>query len=78
MSSFVTGSDEPPGWFANIKEDPDVEVQVLDEVFPARARMARADEKAELWDQMVGHWPDYDAYQSKTDREIPIVLLERR
>lgn len=72
------GSDEPPGWYANLEADPDVEVQVLDEVFPARARTATADEKPELWRQMVGEWPYYDDYQEQTDREIPVVVLERR
>ena len=71
------GSDEPPGWYANLKEQPEVEVQVLDERFPARARTATPDEKPELWEQMVGHWPDYESYQRKTDREIPVVVLER-
>jgi len=72
------GSDEPPGWYANLQEDPEVEVQVLDDVFPARARTATADEKPELWQEMVGHWPYYDAYQERTEREIPVVVLERR
>ena len=72
------GDDTAPGWFANIEADPDVEVQVLDDVFPARARTATPDGKPELWEQMVGHWPHYDAYQERTDREIPVVVLERR
>ena len=72
------GADEPPGWYANLKSDPDVEVQVLDEVFPARARDATPEEKPELWEQMVGEWPDYEAYQRRTEREIPVVLLQRR
>ncbi|HET8952033.1 MAG TPA: nitroreductase family deazaflavin-dependent oxidoreductase [Solirubrobacteraceae bacterium] len=72
------GSDQPPGWYANLQADPEVEVQVRDDVFPARARTASADEKPELWEQMVGEWPDYDAYQERTDREIPVVLLQRR
>ena len=72
------GDDTPPGWFANIEADPDVEVQVLDDVFTARARTATSDEKAELWEQMVGHWPHYDDYQEKAEREIPVVVLERR
>ena len=72
------GSDEPPGWYANLAADPDVDVQVLDEVFPARARTASADEKAQLWEQMVGEWPDYDSYQERIDREIPVVVLQRR
>jgi deazaflavin-dependent oxidoreductase (nitroreductase family) len=72
------GSDEPPGWYANLQADPDVEVQVRDDVFPARARTASADEKPELWEQMVGEWPAYDDYQERTEREIPVVLLQRR
>ena len=71
------GSDAPPDWFVNLSEDPDVEVQVLDETFAARARTARAEEKPALWEQMVGHWPDYEDYQRRTDREIPVVILER-
>jgi deazaflavin-dependent oxidoreductase (nitroreductase family) len=72
------GADEPPGWYVNLRADPDVEVQVLDEVFPARARDATPDEKPELWQRMVGEWPDYDDYQRRTEREIPVVVLERR
>jgi deazaflavin-dependent oxidoreductase (nitroreductase family) len=72
------GADEPPGWYVNLKADPDVEVQVLDEVFQARARDATPDEKPALWEQMVGEWPDYEDYQRSTDREIPVVLLQRR
>ena len=72
------GSDRPPGWYANLQADPEVEVQVRDDVFPARARTASADEKPGLWEQMVGEWPDYDGYQERTDREIPVVLLQRR
>jgi deazaflavin-dependent oxidoreductase (nitroreductase family) len=72
------GADEPPGWYVNLQAEPDVELQVLDEVFPARARTATAEEKPELWRTMVGEWPHYDDYQEKTDREIPVVVLERR
>ena len=72
------GADEPPAWYVNLEQDPDVEVQVLDDVFPARARVATPDEKPALWEQMVGHWPHYEQYQEKTDREIPVVVLERR
>jgi deazaflavin-dependent oxidoreductase (nitroreductase family) len=72
------GADEPPDWYVNLEQDPDVEVQVLDDVFPARARVATPDEKPALWEQMVEHWPHYEAYQDKTDREIPVVVLERR
>ena len=45
--------------------------------FGARARTATAQEKPELWRTMTGIWPSYDGYQGKTDREIPVVVLER-
>lgn len=71
------GADEPPAWYVNLTERPDVEVQVLDDRFTARARTATAEEKPALWEQMVGEWPAYEDYQTKTAREIPVVVLER-
>jgi len=72
------GSDEPPDWYVNLQAEPEVEVQVLDDRFTAHARTATPEEKRELWGQMVSEWPDYDAYQESTEREIPVVVLERR
>ncbi len=72
------GADEPPSWYVNLVEEPEVEVQVLGDRFTAHARTATADEKPAMWSEMVSHWPDYDAYQQGTDREIPIVVLERK
>jgi deazaflavin-dependent oxidoreductase (nitroreductase family) len=71
------GADEPPAWYLNLKADPQVEVQVKGDRFTANARDATPEEKAELWPTMVAEWPAYDDYQKKTDREIPIVILER-
>jgi deazaflavin-dependent oxidoreductase (nitroreductase family) len=71
------GSDEPPAWYLNLSENPEVEVQVRAERFKARARTAGSDEKPELWRRMVAEWPSYDEYQEKTDREIPVVVLDR-
>lgn len=71
------GADEPPAWFRNLEANPEVEVQIKDDVFKANARTATADEKPELWQTMVGHWPAYDEYQQHTEREIPVVVLER-
>jgi deazaflavin-dependent oxidoreductase (nitroreductase family) len=71
------GSPVPPAWYVNLEADPDVTVQIKGERFPARARTADETERAELWPLMVEVWPDYDAYQAKTDRQIPIVVLER-
>jgi proline iminopeptidase len=72
------GAPEHPGWYLNLLADPDVEVQVKGDVFPVRARTAEGDERRELWNLMLEQWPDYDGYQSNTDREIPVVVLERR
>jgi deazaflavin-dependent oxidoreductase (nitroreductase family) len=71
------GADEPPAWYVNLEAQPDVEVQIKGDRFPARARTASSEERARIWPLMAEVWPDYDAYQAKTDREIPIVLLER-
>jgi deazaflavin-dependent oxidoreductase (nitroreductase family) len=71
------GSDAPPAWYLNLSEDPEVEVQVMGERFRARARTAGPDEKPSMWQTMVEEWPDYDAYQRNTTREIPVVVLER-
>ena len=50
---------------------------MLDEVFLARARTAEGEERERLWQLVNQQWPDYDSYQTKTDREIPVVVLER-
>jgi len=71
------GADRPPAWYLNLQADPAVEVQVMDDRFKAHARTATADERRALWPTMTAEWPAYDDYQKKTDREIPIVILER-
>jgi deazaflavin-dependent oxidoreductase (nitroreductase family) len=71
------GADEPPAWFLNLEANPEVGVQIKDDKFKAKARVATADERPEVWRTMAGYWPDYDTYQGNTDREIPVVVLER-
>jgi deazaflavin-dependent oxidoreductase (nitroreductase family) len=71
------GAPKPPAWYLNLEADPEVEVQVKGDKFTARARTAGTDEKPELWKKMTAAWPAYDDYQRKTDREIPVVVLER-
>jgi deazaflavin-dependent oxidoreductase (nitroreductase family) len=72
------GAPEHPGWYLNLLAEPDAEVQVKADVIPVRARTAEGAERQELWDLMLRQWPDYDGYQANTDREIPVVVLERR
>ena len=71
------GSDEPPAWYRNLSDDREVEVQVEGDRFRAHARTAGADEKPALWRRMAEIWPAYDEYQQRTDRDIPVVVLER-
>lgn len=71
------GAPEPPAWYLNILNQAEVEVQVRDDRFAARAHTAGPDEKPPMWRAMTDVWPDYDSYQEKTDREIPVVVLER-
>ncbi len=71
------GAPKPPAWYLNLVEHPEVTVQVRGDRFEARARDATPEEKPELWKIMTATWPAYDDYQRKTDREIPVVVLER-
>lgn len=71
------GDDKPPSWFLNLEADPNVTVQIKDDRFAARARVATPEEKPAMWDEMVEAWPDYAEYQKRTSREIPVVVLER-
>ena len=72
------GAPEPPAWLLNLEADPDVEIQVHADQIPVRARIAGPGEKPALWQIMTKEWPAYDEYQTKTDREIPVVVLEPR
>jgi deazaflavin-dependent oxidoreductase (nitroreductase family) len=70
------GSPTPPAWYRNLSQNPEVELQVKDTRLKARARDASPEEKPELWKTMTTEWPAYDEYQERTDREIPVVVLE--
>ncbi len=72
------GAPAHPAWYLNLSEHPDVTVQVKADRFPATARTATAAERPELWELMAETWPQYDDYQKKTDREIPLVVLQRK
>jgi deazaflavin-dependent oxidoreductase (nitroreductase family) len=71
------GSDTPPAWYLNLQEDPSARVQVWGDVFDVSVRDATDEEKPEMWAKMVATWPEYDEYQEKTDRPIPVVVLSR-
>lgn len=71
------GAPEHPGWYRNLVKKPEAEVQILGERFRVHARDAEGEERARLWELMNGVWSHYASYQTKTDREIPVVVLER-
>lgn len=70
------GAPEHPGWYRNILADPVVEVQVGTKKLKARARTADGAERTRLWEKSLDFWPPYADYQTKTQREIPVVVLE--
>lgn len=72
------GAPRHPAWFHNLEADPDVVVQVLGDEVPARARVTAGEERTRLWRAMAELFPDYDEYQARTEREIPVVMLEPR
>jgi deazaflavin-dependent oxidoreductase (nitroreductase family) len=71
------GRPQHPDWYLNLVANPDVEVQILGDCFRARARTAEGEERERLWRMMNGIWPHYDEYQARTERTIPVVVLER-
>ena len=71
------GAPDHPGWYRNLSKTPEVGVQIKGDQFRARARTAEGEERERLWRKMNEIWPHYDEYQAKTEREIPVVVLER-
>jgi deazaflavin-dependent oxidoreductase (nitroreductase family) len=72
------GAPNHPDWYKNLEAHPDATIQVNSEQVPVRARTAHGAERTRLWQLMAEVWPAYDDYQRKTEREIPVVVLERR
>ena len=70
------GAPQHPGWYLNLAAQPQVEVQVLAKRFRAKARTSTGTERARLWEKMATIYPPYNDYQKKTEREIPVVVLE--
>lgn len=71
------GAPTQPAWYHNLCTTPRVELQVGPEIFAADARTAAGAERADLWRRMVEVYPPFADYQTKTTREIPVVVMER-
>ena len=73
------GDPKHPGWFHNLTADPEVEIQIGRKRIPVRARVAEGDERARIWARANEvNKGGYDVYQTRTDRKIPVVVLEAR
>jgi deazaflavin-dependent oxidoreductase (nitroreductase family) len=70
------GDDRHPKWYLNLRDNPDVEVKYRGRTLKMRARAATADEKDRLWPLVTGAYKGYAGYQARTDRDIPLVILE--
>jgi len=77
LVASYAGSDTHPKWYLNLLAHPEVEVQIRGERFAARARTATAEEKPTLWAVMTKLYPRFAEFQQSTEREIPVVILER-
>ncbi len=72
------GAPQHPAWYLNLRANPEVELQIKADDFSAIARDAGGEERERLWKVMTSVWPAYDDYQAKTDRQIPVVVIERQ
>lgn len=70
------GSPTHPAWYLNLCDEPHVGVQVKADKYEAVARTAASPEREQIWAAAVAHWPNYDVYQSRTTRAIPVVVLD--
>lgn len=78
---FIIGSQgghpQHPLWYLNVQADPRVKVQIKGDKFDAIARAAPSPEREELWAEAIKDWPNFDIYQTRTTRRIPLVVLDR-
>jgi proline iminopeptidase len=70
------GAPDHPGWYKNLVANAEVEVQVGTKKMRAKARTVSGDERARLWREALKFWPPYADYEKKTDRQIPVVVLD--
>lgn len=72
------GAPKNPVWYKNLVANPEVDVQYKSKKMQLRVRRAGAEEKAEVWPVCCEYYPDYDIYQNRTDRDIPVFIAEPR
>jgi deazaflavin-dependent oxidoreductase (nitroreductase family) len=75
VAASYLGADHHPAWYHNLLAHPEVTVQAGSSVQRMRAEVADSEERARLWSPLAAMYPTYDDYQSKTERQIPVVVL---
>jgi deazaflavin-dependent oxidoreductase (nitroreductase family) len=71
------GAPRHPGWYRNLRTNPEAEIQIMGDRWRVRARDAEGEERERLWERMNEIWPHYDEYATMTERVIPVVVLDR-
>ena len=69
------GLPSHPAWFLNLKNNPQVTVQVMDKIMPATAEVLSGEARLQAWRQVIATAPAYAGYEKRTTREIPLILL---
>lgn len=72
------GDDRHPAWYLNLVDEPDIEITIDGRTVEMTARTATAEEKAEMWPDIIRAYRGYEGYQSRTDRDIPVVVCDPR
>jgi deazaflavin-dependent oxidoreductase (nitroreductase family) len=72
----IGGAPKHPKWYLNLVTEPGVELQVGPRIISGRARTTEGDDRTRLWREMAKIWPQYDRYQEKTRRQIPVVIID--
>ena len=71
------GADTNPDWYHNVVANPGTDVEIGTETIPVRARVAQGEERTRIWSRQKSDYPQFEDYESKTLRVIPVVVLER-
>ncbi len=72
------GRDQHPQWFHNVRANPEVTVEIGTEKYAAQARVAEGAERKRIWNEQKAAVPQFADYETRTTREIPVVVIERR
>lgn len=71
------GADTSPDWYHNVVANPGTDVEIGTETIPVRARVAQGEERTRIWSRQKSDYPQFEDYESKTLRVIPVIVLER-